>query len=84
MRGAHWTAFIRGNQSLQLHGDQARQAMGLIARDKAAHRFSGHIAAAQEIIVLVKKIASRVGRIRFPVVGGSAVTSPPIQGQAGR
>ncbi len=74
--GAHGSAFVAGDQSLHLNGDQAGHAVGLIARDETADGLGGGGTAAQVVVVLIQVVAAGVGGVGLPVIGGPTIASP--------
>src|SRR5208283_433381 len=72
---AHRTIFVASDETLQLEGDEAGHAVGLVARDEAADGFGGRGAAAEVVVVFVEVVAASVGGVGFPVVGGPAIAA---------
>ena len=65
-------------------GDDHRGPGRQRSRHVRAHRLAGHVAAAQEVVVLVAVVGAGVRGVRLPVVGGPAVAAQPPEPQASR
>src|SRR5712664_1136113 len=77
----HWAALVRRHVALKLKSHQTREARALVTGDKTPRCFRRDIAGAQVVVVLVEIVASGVGRVGFPVVGGPAVASRAVKGE---
>ncbi len=82
--GAHGAIFVARDETLELEGDEAGHAVGLVARDEAADGFGGRGAAAEVVVVFVEVVAAGVRGVGFPVVGGPAIATRAIEGEMRR
>src|SRR5208337_5266964 len=73
-----------GDETLELEGDEAGQAVGLVAGDEAANGFGGRGAAAEVVVVFVEVVAASVRGVGFPVVGGPAIAARAIESEMRR
>src|SRR5208337_1770988 len=73
-----------GDETLELEGDEAGQAVGLVAGDEAANGFGGRGAAAEVVVVFVEVVAASVRGVGLPVVGGPAIAARAIESEMRR